>query len=286
MLEQSEIRNQFLLEKSDICVKELQIASFPNCFECFRQAFTEASFVLKRIDRMTLPPKVIFIPGLLCTAQLFHGQISAIAGIAEFAIGKTTEIDSIEDMAGSILAEHDGMLVPVGLSMGGYVAMEIARQAPERVAGLMVFNSSARPDTEQRKKERQGLIALAGRGRFKGVTRSLLPRLIASQRLDDTSLAEMIFSMAAEIGKDNFILQQKAIMTRRDSRPVLAKLQCPSLFVVGQDDQLTPPSLAEEMADMTAGSRLVILQNVGHLSTLEAVEETSELMINHLKYIF
>lgn len=223
---------------------------------------------------MTMSDRIplILVPGLLCTARLFQPQAAGLADIASVAVADTTPFDNVGDAAAAVLATAPSRFALGGLSMGGYVAFEVLRRAPERVAGVALIDTSARPDTPEQIARRTDLIALAQRGTFKGVTAQLLPMLIHPDRLQDEALTGIIFEMAEAVGQEAFVRQQKAIMARPDSRPDLAGIRCPTLVVVGEDDRLTPPAIAHEMADAISGATLVTIADCGHVSSLERPE--------------
>jgi pimeloyl-ACP methyl ester carboxylesterase len=149
------------------------------------------------------------------------------------------------------------------------VAHAIMRMAPERVTKLALFDTSARPDTEEQISRRRGLISLAEKGKFKGVTPRLLPLLIHPARLEDKPLTEAVMGMAERIGKPAFLRQQKAIMGRPDSRPHLPAYRCPTLVAVGSADALTPIEVNAEMARLIPGAKYVVIENAGHLPPME-----------------
>lgn len=218
---------------------------------------------------MAEPMPLVLVPGLLCTERLFRPQAEALAGRAAVSVADTTAFDNVGDAAAALLAAAPPRFALGGLSMGGYVCFEVLRRAPERVVGLALMDTSARPDGAEQVARRKDLIALARRGRFKGVTSQLLPMLIHPDRLADAELTGAIFAMAEAVGRDAFIRQQTAIMARPDSRPDLPGIACPTLVVVGADDRITPPAIAEEMAGAIPGARLAPIAQCGHVSTLE-----------------
>jgi len=174
------------------------------------------------------------------------------------------------DIAGRLLrAAPFETFALAGLSMGGYVAFEVMRQAPERVIGLALLDTSARADTPEQSRSRMEFISLAERGRFLGVTDALLPRLVHPSRLRDRELVETIKQMAKNVGKEAFIRQERAIMSRPDSWPLLRKIACPTVVLCGRQDVLTPLERHEEIAEAVSGATLEIIENCGHLSTLE-----------------
>lgn len=225
---------------------------------------------------MTRPrTPLLLLPGLLCDAALWRPQSTALADLVVPIVCDLTRHDSLSAMAASVLAEAPEYFSLAGLSMGGYVAQEIMRQAPQRVLRLALLDTSSRPDTDEQRARRRGLIELAGRGEFKGVTPRLLPLLIHPDRLADPPLVDIVLGMAERVGKDAFLRQQSAIMGRPDGRPDLPRIACPTLVLCGREDALTPPALHEEIAAAIPGARLEIIEKCGHLSTLEAPDQVN-----------
>ena len=219
---------------------------------------------------------IVFIPGLLLTGRLFDAQLAALEAGFTPVIADTTGVNSISDMAQRALSACPGPFVAVGLSMGGYVAQEMARLAPERLRGLALLNTNAMPETPERTKQRQDLIALSKIGKFKGVTPRLIPRLLSEVNQQNASLVSAVMDMAAEIGQENFVLQQTAIMHRRDQRQSLPQLTAPSMVLCGKEDTMTPPAQSEEMHALLPDNELVLIEGAGHLSTMEAPEAVNQ----------
>ncbi len=216
-----------------------------------------------------MPPFTpIFIPGLLCTELLFAKQRATLskAGL----IADTRQHDSINEMARVALGQCTGALVPVGLSMGGYVALEMARLAPERIAGMALLSTNAGLDSDKRANERHQAIKLATHKGFKGITRSFLSQLISKSECVDEVLVDNILAMASDIGRLGFVRQQTAILGRRDQKDTLASFNKPVLVLCGTLDIVTPPKLSRDMADLTPYATLKLLDGIGHLSSLEA----------------
>ncbi len=213
---------------------------------------------------------VVFLPGLLCDAQLWQPQIVGLGPSIEPWVADLMRDESIAAMAQRALSEAPfKKFALAGLSMGGYVAQEIMRQAPERIERLALLDTQARPETPEARERRLALMALAEKGEFMGVIDRLLPLLVHSARLGDTPLVELIKDMAKNVGKDAFLRQQRAIMGRPDSRDSLWKIRCPALVLCGEHDLLTPRDRHEEIAAAVRGSKLVVLPGCGHMSTLE-----------------
>lgn len=223
---------------------------------------------------------VLFLPGLLCDGRLFQPQIAAVEAAGGTAlVGPTTQDDSMVAIARRVLAMAPPRFALAGLSMGGYVALEVLRQAGHRVAGVALLDTQARPDDAETLRRRAALIDISKRGQFKGVTPRLLPMLIHKDRLQDAALTGLIMAMAEEVGQPAFVRQQTAIMGRVDSRPDLPGLRLPTLIVTGAEDEITPPDRAAEMASAIPGAQLHILPHCGHLATLEKPQESTELLM-------
>lgn len=227
---------------------------------------------------MTLP--LILLPGLLCDQALWEHQIKALQGKVDVLVPDLTGFDNMQDLAAHVLATAPERFMLGGLSMGGYVAQEIMRQAPERVSRLFLIDTSARADTPEQTRRRQGLIHLAGKGDFKGVTPRLLPMLVAPHNLENTIITQTIMDMAQRVGKEAFVRQQTAILTRINSIPSLANIKVPTTIICGEEDALTPPEHAHEIARAIGRNTPVhIIAKAGHLAPLEAPEQVNALML-------
>jgi pimeloyl-ACP methyl ester carboxylesterase len=216
---------------------------------------------------------IIFIPGLNCDADLFRDQIAALRENHDIRIADTTRDETISGMAARLLeANPEEGLILVGLSMGGYAALEAIAQAPDRIAGIALLDTSARADSEEASANRRRLINLTQAGRFDEVCETLWLKLVAPERRDDDALRTRVNGMAATIGPQTFVQQQEAIMQRRDHRPLLSQIAVPALILVGDQDELTPPALSQEMGELVPDATLGIIPDCGHLSTMERPE--------------
>jgi len=221
-------------------------------------------------------PGLVLVPGLLCDALLWEAQVRALEGRAPCWVADPTRSDTMAGLAAELLRdapfEHFAL---AGLSMGGYVAFEVVRRAAHRVPRLALLDTSARADTPEQTNRRQGLIALAKRGPFLGVIQALLPFLLSPARLSDGKLVATVEEMAKNTGCEAFIRQELAIMSRADSLPLLPSIACPTLVLCGRQDTLTPLDRHEEMASAIPGASLRVVDDCGHLSTLEKPAEVS-----------
>lgn len=217
---------------------------------------------------------LILLPGLACDARLFAPQVEALADVA-VAFVPHLDAPSVGEMAEAVLGAAPKTFALAGLSMGGYVAFEILRRAPERVTRLALISTTARPDAPEQSAMRRDLIELAKSHRFAQVMPRLLPKLISAARRDDADLKRLVVEMADAVGPKAFIHQQTAIMARPDSRPDLAGIAVPTVVICGDADELTPPDRHEEMAAAIPGATLAVVPGSGHLATLEAPDALS-----------
>ena len=213
---------------------------------------------------------LLFVPGFNCDADLWAPQIAEFSRAFDCCVADHTRFDTMRGIAEGILRDAPERFILCGLSMGGYLAFEIMRLAPERVTKLALLDTQATPETDLQRKLRNERIEAGRRDGMEAVSDLIWPTLVHPTRREDAPLRAIVRGMALKGGIDVFLRQAKAIMNRADSRPDLAKIRVPTLVLTGEQDALTPPSRAREMADAIAGSRLVIVPDCGHMSTLEA----------------
>ncbi len=227
---------------------------------------------------MTAPsprPSLLLLPGLLNDARLWAAQASALADRADVSVGDLTVADSMAGLADAVLALAPARFALAGLSMGGYVALEILRRAPERVSALALVDTQARPDAREASEGRRAMMARSEND-FEGVIAATYPKLVHPARAEDAALKSLFADMARATGAEAYRRQQAAIMGRVDSRPFLPRIACPTLVLCGRQDAVTPVELHEEMAAAIPGARLEVVEECGHLSAIERPEAVSD----------
>lgn len=225
----------------------------------------------------------VFVPGLLCTQTLFAPQIGALEGTLDISIGDHRLDETLSGVAARILDNAPDRFIYAGLSMGGYVGFEVMRQAPERVTALILLNTSARADTPDKTEGRQAMIALAEAEGIDAVADAHLPALLSEKHLAREDLTSIVREMARKTGVATYLKQQTALMNRSDSRELLREIDVPTLVIVGAEDALTPPELAQEMADGIPGAELSVIDDCGHLSTIERPEAVNDAIRSFLE---
>ena len=227
-------------------------------------------------------PPLLLLPGLLEDADAFEHQVLGLAEQAACVVADLTRADTIAGLAEQALAQApSGAFALAGHSMGGYVALELMRQAPERVQRLALIATNARPDSPAATSDRRRLMRLAETD-FPAVAAQLLPRLVSVAHLQRQEIAGKVTEMALATGKDAFLRQQCAIIGRIDSRPHLAAIGCPTLVVAAREDALMPLEVLREIADGIPGARLETVEESGHMVSLEQPEALTRLLCSWL----
>jgi pimeloyl-ACP methyl ester carboxylesterase len=231
---------------------------------------------------MREPLPIVLIPALYCSARLYADQIPALWDFGPVTVANHTMDDSIAQIARQILTHAPPRFALAGLSMGGYTALEIMRQAPDRVSRLALLDTSARADTPEATQARQASIALVRAQGFQAYLDQAWQIAVSPDRLKDEALRALYDKIAWDVGPDRFMRQQQAIGRRPDSRPHLAAISCPTMVLVGEQDVATPPHLADEMVAGIAGARLVGIPHCGHLSAIERPEAVTRALVTWL----
>lgn len=221
---------------------------------------------------------LILLPGLLCDAALWAHQARHLADIADVKVADLTQDETVEAMASRVLKDAPERFALAGLSMGGYAAFAVLRAAPGRVSRLALLDTSAWPDQPEQATRRKILMQLAERGQFKGVTPRLLPLLVHPDRVAEQKLAGDVMAMAERVGLVAFLRQQRAIMARPDARPLLGSIGVPTMVICGRQDALTPLERNREIAAGIPGAQFAVIEECGHLSTMERPHAATALM--------
>lgn len=222
---------------------------------------------------------LLLIPGLLLSADLWAHQVAGLADLCRPRVTtQQTSHDSIPAMAAAILAEAPPRFALAGMSMGGYVALEIMARAPARVTRLALVDTSARSDTPEGREQRMALIRQSRFGRFTGLSRLTFGQWVHPDHARDAALFARVKAMTTALGREVFVRQQTAAAGRADYRSRLSSIACPTLVVCGREDRVTPLPQAEEMAAAIPRARLVVIERCGHLSPLEQPAAVTDAM--------
>ncbi|NML43160.1 alpha/beta fold hydrolase [Ramlibacter sp. G-1-2-2] len=214
--------------------------------------------------------RLILIPGLAGNAAMWREQLAGLADLQPTVTDVNMRHRSIVDMAAALLHEHEGRLVLCGASMGGMVAMEAARLAPQRIAGLALLGTNASPETDDMRRLREDAIVLFAQGKVREVIEPNVAFAFHPANAD--ALAQPYLDFVLEAGAEQLIAQNRAVIARPDARLHLASLRCPVLVMCGEDDRLTPPEHSREIAQLVPDARLVMVPRCGHMLTMEQPE--------------
>lgn len=217
---------------------------------------------------------LLLIPGLSCDASLWQAQVEGLGDVAEAQVGDTLSDDSIAHMAERILLTAPQRFALAGFSMGGYVAMEIWRRAPGRVARLALLDTNGDADTPEMARVRRAAVSTARSRGYEAVLRGSLKRLVHDET--PAPIAEAVIGMALSVGLETYEDQQKAIIGRPDSRPDLALVNVPALVLVGAEDRLTPPRYSQELAAIIPGAQYRPVERAGHMAPMEQPEAVND----------
>lgn len=221
---------------------------------------------------------LVLLPGMLCDDILFEHQVEHLSEVAEVSVGDLTRDDSIGGMAQTVLDGAPNSFALAGLSMGGIVAFEILRRAPERVSRLALLDTTARPPSGQQLEAWEQFSGMVDKGHFEEVVEEyLLPAYFHPDR-EEPDLEKKARRMAENVGGDAFQRQLSAQSGRPDSRESLREVRCPTLVALGRQDQLCPMEAHEEISSAIPESKLLVIEDCGHLSTLEQPQAATALL--------
>ena len=227
---------------------------------------------------------LLLLPGMACDAELFAHQQPALARTHRVHVSDAhSRFDTLPAMAAALLDEHHGAHVLVGASMGGMLALEMLCQAPKRVRAIALLGSTARPDTPELIKLRTQACELFAAGRMDEVLRANTLFAFHPNSMRDRALVARYLAMVGRAGAAQLIAQNRAVMARADSRPLLKTLTCPLLIACGEADGLTTPEQAREMAALAPHARLEIVPGAGHMLTMEQPERVNALLLHWLE---
>ncbi|MPT47158.1 MAG: alpha/beta fold hydrolase [Sphingobium sp.] len=212
--------------------------------------------------------RLVLVPGLLNDGALWRDQIEPLKAVCDPVVADITQGEKLSDLVDAVLSVGGDSFALAGFSLGGIVAQEVMKTAPERVTHLALLDTTMKPDSVERADERRFLTALAKNpGRFHGFGENLLKRYLAPENLDNEEMANRIRDMTARLGPEIFIRQSQ--ISRPDHHVVLRTISVPTLVLCGEYDQLTPPDIHREMAALIPTARLAIVKHAGHMTPIE-----------------
>lgn len=221
---------------------------------------------------------LVLLPGMMCDARLYSHQIECL-GEENILFCPCTEAETVEDLAHSVLARAPASFALCGLSMGGIVAMEVARQAPERVAKLALLDTNPRAETDEARAKREPQIARALAGDLAGVMKEEMKPNYLANAPAGSGILDLCMDMALSLGAEVFVRQSRALAGRPDQQETLKAFGGPSLILMGAEDRLCPRDRHELMHHLIPHSSFVVIKGAGHLPTLEQPHPTTEALV-------
>ncbi|EEX10251.1 hydrolase, alpha/beta fold family [Ruegeria lacuscaerulensis ITI-1157] len=225
---------------------------------------------------------LVLLPGLMCDARLFQPQIARLSRDRAVMVAPIGGGDRIEEIASGLLDQLPHRFALAGLSMGGVVALELVRRAPDRVTRLCLMATDAQADTPQIAANREELIVGAQAGRLEEVMRKVIGTDTLAPGPQRLPILSDMLQMASELGPDLFVRQMRALQRRPDQQGTLRRIKVPTLVLCGAHDTLTPVRKHNFMAELIPEAVLHVVNDAGHLPTLEAPEETTGALIDWL----
>jgi pimeloyl-ACP methyl ester carboxylesterase len=218
---------------------------------------------------------VVFLPGMMCDARLFEPQIRAFSATHPVMVAPITHGQRIEEIASNLLTVLPQKFALAGLSMGGIVAMEILRRAPERVTRIALMDTNCLAETPQVAANREPQIVKVKSGKLTEVMRDELKPNYLAPGPRRPQILQTVMDMAHTLGPEVFVAQSRALQRRRDQQLTLRKIRQPALVLCGAHDVLCPVKRHIFMAELIPHAKLVIVDDAGHMPTLEAPEDTN-----------
>jgi pimeloyl-ACP methyl ester carboxylesterase len=222
-------------------------------------------------------PTLLLIPGLGSDSAIWRRTIVALGDAAICQVGDTLRDQTLPKMAARILAQAPKTFAVAGVSMGGMVAMEIMKLAPERVSRLALVDTNARPDTLAQKAYRTASNFVVSSGAdFQRLAERSLPSLIHPDAAQD--VRDEMVAMSVRVGAEAYVRQNRAVMARKDLRPVLTGISIPTAVIIGEEDRLTPMAMSQEINGLIPGSTLHVISDCGHLPPIEKPEALAAIL--------
>ncbi|MDF0599119.1 alpha/beta fold hydrolase [Psychromarinibacter sp. C21-152] len=226
---------------------------------------------------------LVLLPGMMCDARLFGPQFAAFSGSRAMQCAPIGGAATMTELAAQVLADAPPRFALAGLSMGGIVAMEIAAQAPERLAGLALLDTNPLAERPEVQARRAPQMDKARAGALHAVMRDEMKPNYLTEGPNRTAILDLCMEMAMALGPEQFVNQSLALRDRPDRQETLRSVTCPTLILCGWDDALCPVERHALMHDLVADSRLVVIERAGHLPTLEQPEKTNAALADWLE---
>jgi pimeloyl-ACP methyl ester carboxylesterase len=239
--------------------------------------------------RVAARQRLVLVPGLMCDRTMWRDAMAELEPSVVTWVANLRDLDRIETMAAALLAEAPaGPFALAGHSLGGRVALEVLRQAPQRVERLALLDTGWQPRPpgragEEERDRRYDLVTLARREGMSAVARRWLPGMLHPRRLG-SALERELSAMVERCSPEAFAAQTEALLNRPDADALLGTVACPTLVLCGRDDTWSPLARHEELARRIPGAKLVVVDDCGHMSTVEQPARVTAALVEWLGY--
>ena len=218
------------------------------------------------------------VPGMMCDERIFSPQIEELSQNLEVTIADISNFSSVSELASDVLKKAPKSFSLLGHSMGGIVAMEIYSQEPKRIEKLILMDTNPKAELDEVKLKREPQIKEVNKGKLLEVMRDEMKPNYLAESENKRSVLNVCMDMALTLGPDVFINQSRALQSRLDQQNTIQSIKIPVLIMCGSEDKLCPVERHEMMHNMISDSDLKIINNAGHMPTLEQPRETTEVI--------
>ena len=218
------------------------------------------------------------VPGMMCDERIFSPQIEELSKNLEVTVADISNFSSVRELASDVLKKAPKFFSLLGHSMGGIVAMEIYSQEPNRIEKLILMDTNPKAELDEVKLRREPQIKDVREGKLLEVMRDEMKPNYLAESDNKSSVLEVCMDMALSLGPDVFINQSIALQKRADQLNTIQSINIPVLIMCGSEDKLCPVERHEMMHNMISNSDLKIINNAGHMPTLEQPRETTEVL--------
>jgi len=218
------------------------------------------------------------VPGMMCDERIFSPQIEALSQNLEVTIADISNFSSVRELASDVLKKAPKSFSLLGHSMGGIVAMEIYSLEPNRIEKLILMDTNPKAELDEVKLKREPQIREVNKGKLLEVMRDEMKPNYLAESENKSSVLNVCMDMALNLGPDVFINQSRALQSRLDQQNTIQSIKIPVLIMCGSEDKLCPVERHEMMHNMISDSDLKIINNAGHMPTLEQPRETTEVL--------
>jgi len=225
---------------------------------------------------------LVLVPGTMCDARLFAPQVARFSAERAVHVACVAQHNRIEEMASDLLTSAPQRFALAGHGMGGIVAMEVLRRAPDRVSRVALMDTNPLAETPEMAAAREPQMARVKAGKLEDVMGEEMKPAYLAPGPGRPAVLRTMMDMALSLGPDVFLRQSRALQRRRDQQATLARTRVPALILCGEHDSLCPIQRHEVMAELMPAAGLVVIENAGHLPTLENPDETGDALADWL----